>query len=273
MVYLTRTPSPPLSRFVEMLWLYDGYSQPHVKERILPTGVMQLVINLAADSSRIYDRDNTNRLQTYRGALLVGAQSEYMVIDTAQQASIMGVHFRPGGAFPFFREPAGELRDTVVSLDTLWARAAADLRDRILEAVNHHERLLILERALLEQVVKPMQRHGAVAFALREFATAPYLRTVADVTSQIGLSSRRFIDLFRDEVGLTPKVYCRIQRFQRALRRAEGRRTVEWAAVALDCGYFDQAHFNHDFRAFSGINPSAYLERQTPHLNHVPLES
>jgi AraC-like DNA-binding protein len=193
------------------------------------------------------------------------------VIDTAQQASIMGVHFRPGGAFPFFREPAGELRDRVVSLDTLWARAATDLRDRILEARDHGARLRILECALLEQLAKPLERHGAVAFALREFSVAPYLRTVAEVTGQIGLSSRRFIDVFRDEVGLTPKVYCRIQRFQRALRRAQGRRTVEWSAVALDCGYFDQAHFIHDFRAFSGINPSAYLERHTPHLNHVPL--
>jgi AraC-like DNA-binding protein len=271
MVCLTRIPGPPLSHFVELLWLYDGYAQPHAKERILPSGVMQLVINMAGDSLRVYDRDDTDRSHTHRGAALMGAQSEYIVIDTAQQASIMGVHFRPGGAFPFFREPAGELLDSMVSLDLLWARAATDLRDRILEARNHETRLRILERILMEQLAKPLERHGAVAFALREFAAAPYLRTVADVTGQIGLSSRRFIDVFRDEVGLTPKVYCRIQRFQRALRHAQERRTVEWAAVALDCGYFDQAHFNHDFRAFSGINPSAYLERHTPHLNHVPL--
>ncbi len=62
--------------------------------------------------------------------------------------------------------------------------------------------------------------------------------------------------MFRDETGFTPKVFCRIRRFHRALDRMEGRKSVEWANVALDCGYFDQAHFIHDFRAFSGINPS-----------------
>jgi AraC-like DNA-binding protein len=273
MIYLTRTPAPPLSHFVELLWLYDGYTQPHAKERILPSGVMQLVINLRQDLVRVYDRRDTERFETHRGgALLCGAQSEYMVIDTAQQASVMGVHFRPGGAFPFFRPPAGELLDTVAPLDALWPRRAQELREQALEAKSHAERLRILERCLLEQVVHPLERHGAVAFALRQFTAAPHLRSIAEVTGQIGLSSRRFIDVFRDEVGLTPKVFCRIQRFQRALLQADRRRDLNWAEVALDCGYFDQAHFNHDFRAFSGINPSTYLERRTPHRNHVPLE-
>jgi AraC-like DNA-binding protein len=77
--------------------------------------------------------------------------------------------------------------------------------------------------------------------------------------------------VFRDETGFTPKVFCRIRRFQQALGRMENRKSVEWANVALDCGYFDQAHFIHDFRAFSGINPSSYLAHQTRHRNHVPL--
>jgi AraC-like DNA-binding protein len=72
-------------------------------------------------------------------------------------------------------------------------------------------------------------------------------------------------------VGLTPKLFCRVRRFQRVLRRIGTGRPVEWAAVAVDCGYFDQAHFIRDFHAFSGINPSAYLAGRTEHLNHVPL--
>jgi hypothetical protein len=84
-------------------------------------------------------------------------------------------------------------------------------------------------------------------------------------------SARRFIEVFTDEVGLTPKLFCRVQRFQETVRRIGMGRRVDWAGMALDCGYFDQAHFIHDFRAFSGLSPSAYAAQRTGHLNHVPI--
>jgi AraC-like DNA-binding protein len=94
---------------------------------------------------------------------------------------------------------------------------------------------------------------------------------VSAVTDYIGISTRRFIQLFHQQVGLTPKAFCRVRRFQRVLRSVHGRREVDWAQVALDCGYYDQPHFIHDFQAFSGFTPSAYLALATTHLNHVPL--
>ena len=105
------------------------------------------MINLLEDRTAfINDRDNPDRCQTFSGSLLAAAHSEYIVIGTAMQAFIMGVAFKPGGAFPFLRMPAGELRDTTVSLDTLWGAAAVDLRDRLLEAPTHQARFEVLER-------------------------------------------------------------------------------------------------------------------------------
>lgn len=271
MLQLMHVPRAPLSEFVNVLWLYEGYSQPHAKERVLPTGSMQLVINLLEDRTCIYDREDTDRYQTYSGAVMAGAYSEYQVISTAMQASVIGVHFKPGGAYPFLGRPAGELRDTTVSLDALWGRAAVDLRDRLLAAPTPHARIRILECALLKRLVGGLDSNGAVGFALRRFMVEPHMATVASVTEQVGLSAKRFIQVFRDKTGFTPKVFCRIQRFQKALNGVEGRRSVEWSKVALDAGYFDQAHFIHDFRAFSGINPTSYMAHRTPHRNHVPL--
>ena len=264
-------PSPPLSEFVELFWLYEGYQQPHKKERLLPDGSMELVVNLREDLTRVYDRRDTARCQTLRGSLIVGAHSEFFVIDTAEQNSVIGVHFKPGGAFPFFRLPACELHNTLLSLEMLWGSRAGALRDRLLEAGTPQAMFRILEQALLAEAAQRLQRHPAVAFALKEFHGVPHTRTVAEVTGQIGLSPRRFIQVFSSEVGLTPKLFCRIRRFQRVLRRIAKGERVEWAAVAADCGYFDQAHFIHDFRAFSGINPTAYLAQRTEHLNHVPI--
>lgn len=113
--------------------------------------------------------------------------------------------------------------------------------------------------------------HPAVAFALREFHAVPHAQTVAEVTDRIGLSPRRFISVFTGAVGLSPKTYCRVQRFQAALCAISRGERVVWTDVAASCGYYDQAHFIHDFRAFSGLTPSAYLARRGEHPNHVPL--
>ena len=89
------------------------------------------------------------------------------------------------------------------------------------------------------------------------------------MTDAIGLSAKRFIERFKIEVGLTPKRYCRVRRFQRALALANRGRRVDWTGVALDCGYFDQAHFIHDFRSFAGLTPTEYLAARTSFQNHV----
>jgi methylphosphotriester-DNA--protein-cysteine methyltransferase len=92
-----------------------------------------------------------------------------------------------------------------------------------------------------------------------KFQNAPLLRKISDLTDQIGFSHRHFIQVFRDDVGLAPKLSCRIQRFQEVLRRIGNRQQFERVDVALACGYYDQAHFINDFQAFSGLNPTAYL--------------
>jgi AraC-like DNA-binding protein len=264
-------PAPPLSDFVELLWLYQGYSQPHDKERLLPDGSMELVVNLNEDETRVYDRRDPSRFQTTRGALLVGVQSEFFVLDTAEQNSVIGAHFKAGGAFPFFKMPAGEFHNQHLSLDLLWGTSARDMRDRLLEAPTPEGKFQIFEACLLAHASKPLLRHPAVNFALNEFGDLQGAPSIAQVTSQIGLSSRRFIDVFNDQVGLTPKLFCRVQRFQKVLRRIGMGREVDWSDIALDCGYFDQAHLIHDFRAFSGLSPTAYAAHRTEHLNHVPI--
>lgn len=268
MLYRTYRPAPPLSRFVHMFWLYQGERRAHQKERLLPGGTTELVVNLREDCIRTYGRAQSDEGRTFPGSVLIGAHSEYFVIDTEEQDHVMGVHFRPGGAFPFFPLPASELRDQHVALEDIWTKDASRLREQLLGAPTPETKFQVFEQLLLSRTTKPLLRHPAVSYALGEFRAT---QNIADVTAQIGLSPRRFIDVFSAEVGLTPKLFCRIRRFQRVLRSIQGQSAIDWAAVATGCGYFDQAHFNHDFRSFSGINPTTYLAQRTEHLNHVPL--
>jgi AraC-like DNA-binding protein len=275
MTFCSHLPQPPLSDSVASIWLNDGEPAPYAKDRILPTGMIGLVINLQEDEIRTYDRE-TGQVQRSRGAAVAGACSEYFVIDTAEQQWCMGVQFKAGGAFPFFGMPAVELQDAHVSLDALWGAAAIDLRDRLLAAPTPAAKFRVLELALLERMARHWERHPAVRFALREFLQVPHARTVAEVTGQLGLSPRRFIQVFAEQVGLTPKLFCRVRRFHEVMRRVQpsgknGENGIDWTEVALSCGYFDQAHFIRDFRAFSGLNPTAWLAHRGEHLNHVPI--
>jgi len=253
-----------------MFWYYYGYQVPHSRERVLPDGSMQLIINLAEDRLGVFDSRDESISQSFRGCIVSGARSEFVVIDTACQKSIMGAAFKRGGGFPFFRLPVGELHNVQVSLDVLWGAKAPELRERLLEAQTPDARFQVLEQSLFEQAAR-FTRHPAVAFALTEFSRAPHDRRIGDVTGQIGLSQRRFIQVFNDEVGLTPKLFCRVRRFQEVLGVIRREPVIDWAGLATDCGYFDQAHFIHDFRAFSGISPTTYAACRGEFPNHVPL--
>ncbi len=88
---------------------------------------------------------------------------------------------------------------------------------------------------------------------------------------ETGYSHRRFIELFRRAIGLSPKLYCRVLRFQSALERLAGRATHSLADLALAAGYSDQAHFNREFREFTGMPPSEYREAAPERAYHVPV--
>src|SRR5262249_6251326 len=100
-------------------------------------------------------------------------------------------------------------------------------------------------------------RHGAVPVALDAFERADAAVTVRDLARRVGLSQRRFIQLFTAEVGLTPKLYGRVRRFQRARELVREATEPDWAKVAVACGFFDQSHLIRDFREFSGLSPLA----------------
>src|SRR5229473_5989286 len=110
--------------------------------------------------------------------------------------------------------------------------------------------------------------HPVVACALERFAASTEVR---EVVRQSGYSHRRFIALFRRAAGLSPKTYCRVLRFRRAVERTFAARDASLADIALDVGYRDQPHFTREFRAFAGISPLQYRLASAVHANHVPI--
>jgi AraC-like DNA-binding protein len=269
MIYQTYQPRSPLSQLIEVLWMREGDNLPQTQSCLLPIGSMELVINLHEDSIPLFDRESRSQIGSTNGLMLCGVHSQGFIINNDSKISVMGVHFKPGGSTPFFKLPAGELHNQRISLAEIWHSRATELRDRLLAASTWADRFLVLEKFLL-MVMQPPDRYNAVNFALREFERSPTL-TVSEVTDKIGFSARHFNQIFRNRVGLTPKLFCRVRRLQQVLDRLSGKDRVDWADVAITCGYFDQAHFIHDFRMFANCTPTEYLAQRGFHPCHVVL--
>ena len=243
---------------------------PHEKERVLPDGTFELIINLDATPRKLFDRKNHQRHRSFRRAWLSGTHSEFIVIDALPQSSMIGVHFRPGGVTPFLEMPADAVNNSVIELDVIWGGAACDLRDALLEQPNPEAKFRVLE-TFLRRRFRPPEHNGAIRHALDQFLAAPHAAMMREVSAGLGMSQKHFIAQFRKEVGLTPKRFCRIRRFHEVLRRIEKQHAIEWADVACAGGYYDQAHFINEFEAFSGLNPTSYLRDRGDYLNHVPI--
>jgi AraC-like DNA-binding protein len=271
MQFSTHTPSAPLSQFVDRLWFFSGGGLPHRRERVLPDGSAELVINLDDVPRKRFDRENSRRFETVRRAWISGPQPGFNVIDVLPRATMMGAHFKPGGLAPFVTMPIGELSGALVELDALWGNEVNELREQLLETAAVPAKFHCLEKFLFRRAIRSLSPDPLISNAVRTFLRDAEIRSVAGVAEDAGVSHKHFIQRFRAVVGLSPKLFCRIRRFQRALGDLRARREVDWADLAGACGYYDQAHFIHDFRDFSGFTPARYLDQPGADDRFVPL--
>jgi len=248
-------PGPPLSDFVAFLWYFRGHEVPNAKERVLPTGAVDLIIRL--DSPRTSDSG------------MQGPRTRSVVIATTSRHELLGVHFKLGGASPFLEFPVGDLQNAGISLSHLWGeRNAQRLLSILYEAPTGDAKFHVLEQWLRQLAGDRLQKHPAVSFAMRAFCSSPF-GSATEIADKTGYSQRYFIELFRNQVGLKPKQFHRLYRFRKVIEAVQRQTQVDWTDIGLSVGYFDQAHLIHDFRQFTDLTPEQYLRFRTPFINHV----
>jgi AraC-like DNA-binding protein len=253
MRYVTRRPAAPLSDFVEYFWsLADA--PPHVRERVMPNGTVELVVNLDQDEFQIYGADASAQTRRFPGAMVSGCYGQSFGIDTRNHAAILGVHFRPGGAAGLVGAPPGELCDLHVALEDLWGDRAVDLRDRLCTARSTADQFRILEQELIGRLGGGRRGRSELSFAMKALERPGI--AVGKIAEELQLSRRRFIEIFTRDVGMTPKRFARVRRFQRALSLATTSASRSWAQLAQQCGYYDQAHLCREWAELTGVSPS-----------------
>jgi len=234
----------------------------------VPNGQAHLMVNLAEDEFRTYDRRRPVRMDRHSGSVLSGPHAQSTVLDTREFRWLAAVQFRAGGAAHFVTMPLSEACDQVLSLDELWRPEGCSLRERLLEARTPHAKFAVFEEVLLERLEKAFDPAMACAISSLERGV-----TVARVASSLGLLPRTFTRRFTCKVGISPKRFARVRRMQSVMRSLRSAGPADWSELAAQHGYFDQSHLAHDFRELAGITPTAYKPHSPQRNNHIPISA
>lgn len=249
---------PELQPYVKLICTMDcedGADTNHI--RVLPDTCVELFVNytstpLAIIGNELYDRS----IVTFR-------MSRYSDVQMRKGAGCIAICFYPGAAFRFFNIPMHLLADRTLDLSDLWNSMAGEIESRLADACSHKGRSEIIQKYLLQQLIRN-ERDQQVAHCLRKIQRSTGHILVSQLSTDTGLSQRHLSRKFQQIVGLSPKEYLRVCRFIRSLDYLKKYPLLSLTEVAYESGYYDQAHFNRDYKSFTGHTPGVVA-----HSTHI----
>jgi AraC-like DNA-binding protein len=271
MIFQTFIPRFPLNQFVDCFIYHEAFNPAHSVDRFLPDGNVEIIIDLNDQPQYIYDNNSLKEIQACHHVWASGVRTEPITIPSGKNAAMFIISFKKGMAYPFFPLPMHEISDCVVDADLLWGNDFADVREQILENKETETNFRIVEDFLLEKFLSKLILNPCVEYGLNEIIHQPNQISLRALNEKIGYSQKHFIAMFKKQVGLTPKSYLKIMRFQKTVKEIEKSGEIDWALISQDCGFYDQAHFINDFKLFSGFTPEQYAKNRSEYLNYVPV--
>ena len=265
--YVSRVPGPPLDGLIDDLYYLEG--TPPYSQLMLPAAPAPLlIVNLGAP---FLIRAGTDvEAVEYIDGCAVTTPTRAWEFSYPTPTRSVGVHFKPWGLAPFLPMSAAELCDRPATVEQIWGRpAVAELHRRLTLADAPHEMLMVLEEELVRRlrVIDGLDivRHISSAIAAIG-GTVP----ITELGMAARASSTYVAKRFKEVIGVTPKRLARSYRFTFTLLAIDVAAPIDWADVAARAGYFDQAHFVHEFREFSGLTPTRYVEVRRRFLRDHP---
>ena len=251
-------PEAPLNSFIECFWtlrdLAPAESQP---ERILPDGCAEIILNFG---DRFLQHGPNRRVLQPR-YFFVGQITGPMLISPTGTVNLIGIRFHPGGTKALLRLDLDQTTNEVVDLGDSREWFPSEWLDRLVNLRSIEDRLSLLESLLCLRLQGVPSDMTTLRLA-RKIVKHHGVISIDELSRAAGISGRQLERRFRREVGLGPKMLGRILRFQHVFRAVE-HDDPAWATLAVECGYYDQAHLIRDFRQFADQTPAALIAQRT----------
>jgi AraC-like DNA-binding protein len=257
------TPAPDLAEAVASLWATEAQTVAF-REKIVPRETVELMINFGGRQT-LHPRESGGERLTFQRAWVSGLQTRCLDIESPTSARLLAASLRPAHAGPLLGIKGEEITDRVVALDEVISRDAEELAARLEESPTVIGRFLLFEDFLRRRLrTARYGPHPTVCRAVRNLIRTGGQSPIRGLSEEIGCSPRYLETQVREQAGLSPKRLARLLRFSRAIEQIQTQPAVDWTSVAGSCGYYDQAHFNRDFRQFTGVTPGDFLARRDP---------
>ncbi len=249
---------PTLAPFVKCIWSQESDRAifNSGRERILPDSCVELVIHFR-DPFLTRFADGTSALQPH--GFVVGQMKRFLEIEPAGRIGLIAVRFLARGAYLFLQRPLSEVAAGIVELEDVWKDRGRELEERIALASCMASRVKLIEAALLGLLRNNGRYDRTVDRCLQLIETSRGQVDVAQLANHLGVSGRQLTRRFQQRVGLSPKEFARVSRFLEVVRCLSRRELPTLTETAMACGYFDQAHFNHEFREMAGMAPGEFF--------------
>ena len=265
--YVSRVPRPPLDGLIDDLYYLEG-APPYARLMLPPAPAALLIVNLGAPF-RIRAGAGIEAAE-YADGCVVTVPTRAWEFGYPLRTRSVGVHAKPWGLAPFLRMPAAELCDRPVTVEQVWGRpAVAELRDRLATADGPHEMLTLFEEELMRRL-RETAGLGLVRHTSSVITATSGAVPVGDLSAAAGVSNTHLAQQFKALIGVTPKRLARSQRFASTMLAIDPAEPIDWGDVTARAGYFDQAHFGHEFREFTGLTPTRYIEVRQRFLREHP---
>ena len=270
MNYREITPDDRLKPFIKCFYLFQSESDAEFEDVVFPSGFTEIIFNLGQGT---WASSVGDKYLVTPPVELWGQVTKPMQIKSQGKHLMLGVRFFPHAAGYFLREDIAQFNDIVSDLSTVLGSSVKALHSRLLETNDLIKRIELTETFLLRRLSNDrklnvrMEEIGHILHSINKNYTENSIQIVA---SQHGITPRYLHKLVYQFTGLSPKSFNKINRFQLSLRLIT-KNEMSLTSIAYDCGYFDQSHFIRDFKFFTGVTPSAYLENKFP-VNQVYLQ-
>jgi AraC-like DNA-binding protein len=238
---------------------YCGYveSAPGVLRRLEFPIPRVVVIFEFGPPIRLVDPTDESRAERHAGGFTAGMTDTTAITEHDGYQCGMEVKFTPIGARLFFDFPMAELANRIVPLSDVLRPAERDISARLAEAGDWDARFDLLDGFIAGRIARARARTQLADWAIRRIEASGGQVDIRALAAELGYSQKHLISLFRDHVGLPPKLVARLYRFDRVIEHLRAGAPGSWAEIALACGYYDQAHLNREMRLFAGTTPSA----------------
>jgi len=259
MYYREYKPSEYLAEFIDCYWeLIDDNSYQYAEpENVFPDGKMELIFNFGDPVMRKYQNINDLTKPTY--GEIHGQITSPLTLMQSGKVNLFAIRFKPGGCYPFTKIPSYELTSSFIPFEDNFKDIAVELTEKIENENRIFNKIQYVENLLCKKFENTDENYFKVQYAINCITNNAANVQIKNISNKIGISERHFERLFKKYVGLSPKFYSRIVRFQSIFREFENPDSKNFADIVYKCGYYDQSHFIKEFYEFTSQTPLKFL--------------